>query len=350
MVDNGRRAQERRRQKMPVVGDERRRKPHSYTDSGESTVLAVFKTALGEDILNLLTDDEVEELRVNPDGAVWEVRNGFDHKTDFVLSPGKREGVISIVAHYAGVNINASNPSLAAELPGSGYRFHGVIPPQLMQPAFVIRKKPKKVFTLDEYVEHGIISTRQKNILAEAVVNRENILIVGGTSSGKTTLTNAILYEIAKTKDRVLTVEDTLELVCHSEDKVMMKTVDGARTMQQCIRDMLRMTPKRIIVGEVRGPEVIDMMAGWNTGHPGGVATIHANSASESLERIEDLYKQGNAIPSRRAIARTINIIVFMDKFVEENAGKKISKRRIKEILRVTGIDERENYVFTAIE
>lgn len=342
--------EERRKRKMAWVGDDKRKKPFSYTSNGSDTLISMFKSALGDDILNLLLDDMVEELRVNPDGLVWEVRNGFDHRTEFTLSPETTDRVISIVAHHAKVEVNESNPSFAAELPESGYRFHGVIPPQLQHPAFVIRKKPKQVFSLEEYVEQGIITKKQREILIKAVTERDNILIVGGTSSGKTTLTNAILFEIAKTGDRVLTVEDTLELVCQSEDKVMMRTVSGSRTMQQCIRDMLRMTPKRIIVGEVRGPEVIDMLGGWNTGHPGGVATIHANSAAESLERIEDLFKQGGAIPSRRAIARTINIIVFMDKFIVEDAGQKISKRRIKEILRITGIDENENYLFEKID
>lgn len=317
------------------------------SDSGRSRMLTMLRTAMGPVLGALLTDEEVEELAVNEDGRLWEVRQGVREVTGHTVAAADVERLIRIVADAVQVyNLGPANPSFSAELPGYGYRFHAVVPPQLRVPAFVIRKKPVRIYPLAAYVAQGTMATWQKECIEQAVLARENILVVGGTGSGKTTLANAILDVMAGTGDRVLTVEDTLELVCHCEDKLMMRTVPGVRTMRDCIRDMLRMSPSRIVVGEVRGPEVIDLIGGWNTGHPGGVATIHANSAIESLERIEDLYRQGNAVASRRTLARTIHLIIFIGPVIEDTCGVRRPRRKVQALMRPTGVDASGEYCF----
>ena len=315
-------------------------------DTGHDRLLTMLHTAMGPVLGALLLDEEVEELAVNEDGRLWEVRHGMRMATGHRVTSQDAERLIRIVADAVNVhNLGPANPSFPAELPGTGYRFQAVVPPQVRAPIFVIRKKPVRIFTLDAYVAQGAMTAAQKQCIEAAVLAKDNLLIVGGTGSGKTTLANAILDVIAQTGERVLTVEDTLELVCHADDKIMMRTVPGVRSIRDCIRDMLRLSPTRIVVGEVRGPEVIDMIAGWNTGHPGGLATIHANSALESLERIEDLYKQGNAIASRRTIARAINVIVFIGSVVEESQQGRRAYRRVQSVLRIDGVDQHDDYL-----
>ena len=155
-------------------------------------------------------------------------------------------------------------------------------------------------------------------------------MIVGGTSSGKTTLANALLSQVSKTGDRVLILEDTRELQCEAKDTVALRTHGKNVTLADLVRSTLRLRPDRIIVGEVRGPEALDMLKAWNTGHPGGIATIHANSAKAGLSRIEQLILEGAQVVSRTLIAEAINVIVFI-------SGRG-SKRRIETIARLTGV------------
>lgn len=296
--------------------------------------------ALGPRILAHLADSGVTELRVNDDGRVWITRLGIGRQdTGLTLDIAASARVINTVAHAIELEVGRGNPSFPAELPGTGYRFHGLMPPVVKRPVFVIRKKPARVFTLDEYAAHGIMSARQAAVLRDAVATRHNILIAGGTDSGKTTLANAILAEMSGTGDRIITVEDTLELICEAEDYVSLRTVPGVRTLRDCLRDVLRMTPDRIIVGEVRGPEVIDMLGGWNTGHPGGLATVHANSAADALERLEDLVRQGGEVPVPRTLAKAIDLIVFIRQDTVLRDGVQTRQRRISEMLRVEGED-----------
>ncbi|HEX3896215.1 MAG TPA: ATPase, T2SS/T4P/T4SS family [Rudaea sp.] len=309
---------------------------------------------MGTSIGELLLDASVEELRANPDGRLWCVRDGLRHDTQKNLSTGARRQLINIVAHAVGVTVDENNPSFPAELPESGYRFHAVVPPQSPDgPTFVIRKKPTQVFSLDDYVRAGIMSSEQAVFIRNAVANRENILVAGGTGSGKTTLTNAILKEIGRVAGRVLTVEDTLELQIEADEVVRQRTVRNGnavrRSMQDVVRDMLRLSPDRIIVGEVRGPEAIDMIQGWNTGHPGGVATIHCNSAPDAMERLEDLLIQGGYTPVPRQLAKAINVILFIGPVVVETPHGLRSRRQLRDLVCVRGVratDVGHEYVF----
>lgn len=313
----------------------------------QDRLVAMLTNAMGSAVGELLHDPAVEELRANPDGRLWCVRDGARLDTGTRLSTAARQQLINIVAHAVGVTVDETNPSFPAELPESGYRFHAVIPPQSPDgPTFVIRKKPTKVFSLEDYVTAQIMTAEQAAYIRQAVANRDNILVGGGTGSGKTTLTNAILKEIGRIAGRVLTVEDTMELQVEADEVVRQRTVrigDALRrSMQDIVRDMLRLSPDRIVVGEVRGPEAIDLIQGWNTGHPGGVATIHCNSAPDAMERLEDLLIQGNYTPVPRQLAKAVNVILFIGPVIETTAQGMRVQRRLEDIVRVMGVRSTE--------
>ena len=323
-------------------------------ETTQDRLVDMMTNAMGGAIGELLNDPSVEELRANPDGRLWCVREGMRSDTGKTLGVAARQQIINIVAHAVGVTVDESNPSFPAELPESGYRFHAVVPPQSPDgPTFVIRKKPMKVFSLEDYMAAQIMTAEQAAYIRQAVANRENILVGGGTGSGKTTLTNAILKEIGRVAGRVLTVEDTMELQVEADEVVRQRTVrigdTVRRSMQDIVRDMLRLSPDRIVVGEVRGPEAIDLIQGWNTGHPGGVATIHCNSAPDALERIEDLLLQGGYTPVPRQIAKAVNIVLFVGTTTTDTPRGKRSVRRLLDVARVVGVRSAEmghRYVF----
>jgi type IV secretion system protein VirB11 len=309
----------------------------------QDRLVEMMANAMGATVGELLHDPGVEEMRVNPDGRLWCVRDGTRLDTGTRLSATVRQQLISIVAHAVGVTVDETNPSFPAELPESGYRFHAIVPPQSPDgPTFVVRKKPTRVYSLDDYVAAEIMTAKQAAYIRQAVANRDNILVGGGTGSGKTTLTNAILKEIGRVAGRVLSVEDTLELQIEAEEVVRQRTVrDGntvRRSMQDVVRDMLRLSPDRIIVGEVKGPEAIDLVQGWNTGHPGGVATIHCNSAPEAMERLEDLLIQGGYTPIPRQLAKAINVVLFIGAEAVAMRDGACSRRRLRDVLRVSGV------------
>jgi P-type conjugative transfer ATPase TrbB len=185
-----------------------------------------------------------------------------------------------LVAHHVGAEVHARSPRVSAELPETGERFEGLLPPVVAAPAFAIRKPAVAVFTLDDYVAAGIMSAGSGRDASPARRRaRANILVAGGTSTGKTTLTNALLAEVAKTSDRVVIIEDTRELQCAAPNLVAMRTKDGVATLSDLVRSSLRLRPDRIPIGEVRGAEALDLLKAWGTGHPGGIGTIHAGTA-----------------------------------------------------------------------
>jgi type IV secretion system protein VirB11 len=241
--------------------------------------------------------------------------------------------------------VHADNPIVSAELPASGglggERFEGLLPPVATAPCFAIRKPAARIHTLTDYIRDQIMMPLQADALRKAVRERRNILVVGGTSSGKTTLANALLAEIATSDERVILIEDTRELQCAAKDCVALRTRRGAVSLADLVRSTLRLRPDRIIVGEVRGAEALDMLKAWNTGHPGGIATVHANSARSALYRIEQLVQESVATIPRRLIAEAIDLIVFI-------AGRS-SSRRIETIAEVTGLDGNGDYVVAAL-
>ncbi|HEX7695341.1 MAG TPA: P-type conjugative transfer ATPase TrbB, partial [Sphingomonas sp.] len=254
--------------------------------------------------------------------------------------PAQVERIIRLVASHARTEVHAGAPIVSAELPphgeGAGERFEGLLPPVSLAPCFSIRKPATRAYTLMDYVTDGIMSADAARLLSLAVVDRRNILVAGGTSSGKTTLANALLAEIGAQDERVILIEDTRELQSPAADTVALRTRAGTVNMADLVRSTLRLRPDRIVVGEVRGPEALDMLKAWNTGHPGGIATVHANSAVSALYRIEQLVQEAVVTVPARLIAEAIDLIVFI-------AGRGTA-RRIETIVRVAGLDPDGGY------
>ena len=275
--------------------------------------LAMLATALGPQVMSALDAPDTIEVMANPDGRVWIERHGLGRgPLDLTLGPAHVERVIRLVATLTGAEAHRERPIISAELPPRGERFEGVLPPVSRSPCFSIRKPAQVLFRLADYVAAGMMSARQKTTLEEAIGTHANILIAGGTGSGKTTLANALLAEIAALDERVVILEDTRELACAAEDVVALRTRAGVVSLSDLVRSTLRLRPDRIIVGEVRGPEALDLLKAWNTGHPGGIATIHANSARAALSRLEQLCMEVCERPPTALIEEAIDLVVFI--------------------------------------
>jgi type IV secretion system protein TrbB len=287
---------------------------------------------LGPTIVAALHSPDVIEIMVNPDGSLWIERLGIGMEFIEQTSPVYAAQVIATVAAFADTTVTSHSPIVSAVLPGNGSRFEGLLPPIVERPTFSIRRKASRVFTLAEYVETGIMSQGDVMLLRTAVSERKNMMIAGGTGSGKTTLANAIIQEIKEIhpEHRVLIIEDTSEIQCNAKNSVSMLTSDDV-TMQQLLRSTMRLRPDRIIVGEVRGREALTLLKAWNTGHPGGIGTIHANNAMAALDRLESLIGEETATPMKRLIGEAIDLVVF----IEKDGGS----RRISEILEVKNSD-----------
>lgn len=304
---------------------------------------AMLRTAMGPEIAAALADPLVIEIMVNPDGALRLDRLGEGRSdTGVRMDPAQVERIVRLVASHARTEVHAASPIVSAELPphgeGAGERFEGVLPPVSLAPCFSIRKPAARVYSLLDYVSDGIMNADSARLLSLAVVERRNILVAGGTSSGKTTLANALLAEMAHLDERVILIEDTRELQCAAHDVVALRTRSGSVSMADLVRSTLRLRPDRIIVGEVRGREALDMLKAWNTGHPGGIATVHANSAISALYRLEQLVQESVVTVPRRLIAEAIDMIVFI-------AGRGLG-RRVETIARVDGLDGDGGYAF----
>jgi type IV secretion system protein VirB11 len=260
------------------------------------------------------------------------------------------------IAAQKGTVINHDRPILETELPIDGSRFEGLMPPVVSRPTFAIRQRPRRIFTLDDYEQAGILSDSQDpinrrrwrndfqnavrslshaEVIRAAIAEKKNILIVGSTGSGKTTLVNAILEALIKLAphDRVISIEDTIELQCPVENYVDLRAV-GNVTMLDCLRACMRLKPTRIVVGEVRGAEAHVMLKAWNTGHPGGVATVHANDALSGLVRLESLVSEATSAPMQSLIAEAVDLVVFIDEEADLAAG-----RKVRQLLLVNGYE-----------
>jgi type IV secretion system protein TrbB len=278
-----------------------------------SRSVRMLRTALGPAIAGWLDDPSVVEVMLNPDGRLW-----IDRLAEGLVDTGERlpaadgERIVRLVAHHVGAEVHPASPRVSAELPETGERFEGLLPPIVAAPAFAIRKPAVAVFTLDDYVAARIVTTGQAQILRDAVAQRRNILVSGGTSTGKTTLVNALLLEVARSGDRVVLIEDTRELQCVAPNLVALRTKDGIASLSDLVRSSLRLRPDRIPIGEVRGAEALDLLKAWGTGHPGGIGTIHAGSALGALRRLEQLVQEAVVTVPRALIAETINLIAVL--------------------------------------
>lgn len=315
---------------------------------------AKLKRELGEPVLNLLAEEGVEDIMLNPDSCLWVKRRGACFVPAGTMPPATAASALGTIAAWRGTVLNHEHPILETELPLDGSRFEGVVQPVVRQPVFAIRLRPRKVFTLDDYQAAGILTgkedisnrarqqedfalavrgLRHAEIIRAAVRERKNILVVGATGSGKTTLLNGILDAIAELTplDRVISIEDTTELQCRVRNYLDLRAV-GAITMLECLRASMRLKPTRIVVGEVRGAEAHTLLKAWNTGHPGGLGTVHANGALLGLTRLESLVAEGTDAPQQTLIAETVDLVIFVDPEPSLKAG-----RKVRELLLVTG-------------
>jgi P-type conjugative transfer ATPase TrbB len=265
----------------------------SLKSEAASRSVRMLRTAMGPAITGWLEDPAIVEVMLNPDGRLW-----IDRLTEGLSDTGKRlsaedgERIVRLVAHHVGAEVHPGSPRLSAELPETGERFEGRIPPIVAAPAFAIRKPAVAIFTLADYARAGIMTAEQAELLCDAVSERRNILIARGTSTGKTTLVNVLLAEVARTADRVVLIEDTRELQYNAPNLVALRTKDGVASLSDLVRSSLRLRPDRIPVGEVRGGEALELLKAWGTGHPGGIATIHAGSATGALHWLEQLIQE----------------------------------------------------------
>lgn len=291
-----------------------------------------LQDALGDQICVALDDASVVEIMLNPDGRLFIERLGHGIAAAGEMSSAAAEIVIGSVAHALQSQADDEQPIISGELPIGGHRFEGLLPPIVSRPTFTIRRRASKLIPLDDYVSSKVMTARQADVIRNAIASRLNIVISGGTGSGKTTLANAVISEIveAAPEDRIVILEDTAEIRCVAENAVALHTSDTI-DMARLLKSTMRLRPDRIIVGEVRDGAALTLLKAWNTGHPGGVTTIHSNSAMSALRRLEQLTAEVSQQPMREVIGEAVDLIVSI-----ERTGR---GRRVRDVIHVESFD-----------
>ncbi|MEJ2631543.1 MAG: P-type conjugative transfer ATPase TrbB [Acidihalobacter sp.] len=289
-----------------------------------------LRRQLGAELLGWLEDESIVEIMLNPDGRLWVDVLGEGMQCRGRMDAVRGQMVMDTVAAMLDRVVTENEPVLEGELPLDGSRFEGLVPPLVERPAFAIRKKASLVFTLEDYVRQGAMTADHQNLLRQAVRERRNILVCGGTGTGKTTLTNALLHAMAEEtpEHRIVIIEDTRELQCSAENAVFLRTSETI-DMTRLLRATMRLRPDRILVGEVRGGEALALLKAWNTGHPGGVGTVHANDAGAALVRLGQLIQEAGVPPVPELIAEAVDLVVSIKRTPQG--------RRIEEVMRVKG-------------
>ena len=289
---------------------------------------------MGPLLMAALNNPKTVEIMLNADGKLWQECLGEGMKCIGTLRTAQAEAIIKTVAGYHGKEVTRVKPIIEGELPLDGSRFAGQLPPVVPAPIFAIRKKAIAIFTLEHYVDAGIMTATHYEALKTAVAKHRNILVIGGTGSGKTTLVNAIINEmvVCDPTERVFIIEDTGEIQCAAENFVQYHTSFDV-PMTALLKATLRMRPDRILVGEVRGAEALDLLDAWNTGHVGGAATLHANNAAAGLARLRSLITRNESAPSEiePLIGEVVHVVVHIARSPEG--------RRIQEIIEVSGYE-----------
>ena len=260
--------------------------------------LEKLRRDFGPVFLAALNDPQTIEILLNADGTLWQEKLGGQMEVIGQMSATRAEAILRTIASCLNTVITWDHPMLEGELPLDGSRFAGQLPPIVAAPTFAVRKRASSVFTLNQYVEQGIMTPEQKAALCTAIREHQNILVIGGTQSGKTTVTNGLIHEMTCScpHERIIIIEDTGEIQCAARNAVLYHTTAQV-TMTKLLKAVMRMRPDRILVGEVRGAEALDLLMGWNTGHPGGIATLHADSAREGLTRLSSLISMAAGLP-----------------------------------------------------
>jgi type IV secretion system protein VirB11 len=305
-----------------------------------------LRSEIGTVVCDAIDDPEVIEIMVNPDGHIWldRLSRGME-KTGKKISHDRLAAALGTIAAMLRTEINKHSPILEGELPLDGSRVEGILSPVTRAAALVIRKHSSAVFPMERYVAEKRMDQDSWVYLQDSIRNRKNVLIAGGTGSGKTTFVNAVLNTLSKLcpDDRLVILEDTVELQCGMENVLAMRTdPQSGTTMQRLVKASLRLRPDRIVVGEVRGGEALDLLKSWNTGHPGGICTIHANSAHSSLTRMEQLISEVSKTPMKDLIGEAVDVVVFLQRIARFGP-------RVIEIIEVKGVSEKSNYEYESI-
>lgn len=287
-----------------------------------------LRDALGEVICAALGDTDVVEVMLNPDGRLFLERLGEGIQAIGELAPGAAEIIIGSVAHALQTEADEDRPIISGELPIGGHRFEGLLPPVVSAPSFTIRRRASRLIPLADYVTAGVMTKLQASIVRQAVRDRLNIVVSGGTGSGKTTLANAVIAEIVADTPahRLLILEDTAEIQCAAENAVALHTSDTV-DMARLLKSTMRLRPDRIIVGEVRDGAALTLLKAWNTGHPGGITTIHANTAQSALRRLEQLTAEVSQQPMREVIGEAVDLVISIERTA--------TGRRVRDVMRV---------------
>lgn len=274
-----------------------------------------LQEALGDQLCVALDDPTVVEIMLNPDGRLFIERLGHGVAPAGEMSAATAEIVIGSVAHALHSEADDDRPIISGEMPIGGHRFEGLLPPVVASPTFTIRRRASRLIPLDDYVASKVMTEEQVCVIRNAIASRLNIVISGGTGSGKTTLANAVIAEIVETApdDRLLILEDTAEIQCVAENAVALHTSDTI-DMARLLKSTMRLRPDRIIVGEVRDGAALTLLKAWNTGHPGGVTTIHSNTAESGLRRLEQLTAEASQQPMREVIGEAVDLIVSIER------------------------------------
>ena len=300
--------------------------------SSHARLVRKLHEALGEAISAALDDDHVVEVMLNPDGRLFVERLGEGIAPIGALKPGAAEIIIGSVAHALQTEADETRPIISGELPIGGHRFEGLLPPVVSAPSFTIRRRASRLIPLDDYVASDVMNRLQASQIRSAIRDRLNIVVSGGTGSGKTTLANAVLAEIVRTAPdhRLLILEDTAEIQCAAENAVALHTTDSI-DMARLLKSTMRLRPDRIIVGEVRDGAALTLLKAWNTGHPGGITTIHANTAHSALRRLEQLTAEASQQPMREVIGEAVDLVVSIERTA--------TGRRVRDVMRVSGFE-----------
>lgn len=308
----------------------------SAFDSSASRLQEKLSRNFGPLFMAALADKKTVEILLNPDGTLWQERLGEALRPIGTMSHSSALAAMNTVASMLGKTLTYESPRLEGELPIDGSRFAGLISPAVLAPTFAIRKKASSVFTLDHYVDAAILSQTHCHVIKQAVKDHRNIVVIGGTGTGKTTLTNGIIHEMVQANplERFLVIEDTGEIQCAAKNHVALHT-SSTVTMTDLLRTSLRLRPDRIIVGECRGAEALDLLDAWNTGHEGGVATIHANHPAAGLTRLRSLISRNPASPREiePLIAEAVHFVVHIAKISNH-------RRQVLEVLEVKGFGD----------
>src|ERR1700677_593544 len=303
-----------------------------------------LRRQLGPQLLTAVADDNITDIIVNENGQVMFDAHGKGlYAAGFWLPESQRESLIGTVAAMLGQVADAEHPIVEGELLIDGIRFEGLMPPVVRHACLAMRKPARILYNLTNYITDSIITTAQAEVLRSAIARRDNILIGGATGSGKTTFGGALINEMVEQSDpneRYVIIEDTLEIQCRAQNLVQLHTSENI-DLTRLVRATMRLRPDRIIIGEVRGGEALALLKAWLTGHPGGVTTIHANSAASILTRLSTLVQEAGVPPQPEMIAETINLLVFIERRSEG--------RRVTEMLRVDGFDHNKGFLTSAI-